>query len=70
MVSASIADPGHVAAKCIADMPQEVKDHIMSDVAHIAREDKSDESADDNTTKMVTFARDNLCMLVLMANAL
>ena len=34
--------PGHVSAKCIADMPQEVKAHIISDTAHIVREDESD----------------------------
>ena len=28
---------GHVAAKCIADMPQEVKDHIISGTAHCKR---------------------------------
>ena len=34
--------PGHVAAKCIADMPQEVKDHIVSNAALVTREDESD----------------------------
>ena len=62
--------PGHVAAKCIADMPQEVKDHIVSGVAHITKEDKSDKSADDSTTEIVTFTRDNLHMFALMANTL
>ena len=62
--------PGHVAAKCIADMPQEVKDHIISGIAHVVREDKSDESADDDMTEIVTFTRDILCAFALMANAL
>ena len=56
--------------KCIADMSQEVKYHIVSDTALVAREDESDESADDNVTKMVTFARDNPHTFTLMANAL
>ena len=62
--------PGHVAAKCIADMPQEVKDHIVSGAAHFAREDKLDELADDNMTKRVVFARDNPYVFALMANTL
>ena len=62
--------PGHVAEKCITDMPQEVKDHIVSGAAHVAREDKLDESADDDMTKTVTFARDNLHTFALMANTL
>ena len=62
--------PGHVAAKCIADMPQEVKDHIVSNAALVTREDESDESVDDNVTEMVAFPRDNPCTLALMANTL
>ena len=62
--------PGHVAAKCIADMPQKVKDHIVSGTAHVMREEKSDELADDNMTKTVTFTRDNPHVFALMANTL
>ena len=60
---------GHVAAKCIADMPQEVKDLIISGPAHVAREDESDES-DDNMAETVAFARENPHTFVLMANTL
>ena len=49
-------------------MPQEVKDHIVSDAAHVAREDKLEELVDDDMTKIVTFSRDNT--FSLMANAL
>ena len=51
-------------------MPQELKDHIVSGAALIAREDKSDKSADDNVTETVAFARDNPHTFALMANAL
>ena len=49
-------------------MPQKVKDHIVSGAAHITREDKSDESADDDMTETVAFARDNPHAFALMAN--
>ena len=62
--------PGHVAVKCIADMPQEVKDHIVSGAALVAREDELDKLADDDVTKTVAFARDNPCTFTLMANTL
>ena len=62
--------PGHVAAKCIADMPQEVKDHIVSGAALVTREDELDKLADDNVTEMVAFARDNPRTFALMANTL
>ena len=62
--------PGHVAAKCIANMPQEVKDYIVSDTAPAARKDESDESENNDTTKIVTFSRHNPCMFSLMANTL
>ena len=62
--------PGHVAAKCIADMPQEVKDHIVSGTALVTREDKSDKLADDNVIETVAFARDNPRTFALMANTL
>ena len=29
--------PCHVVAKCIANMPQEVKDYIISGIAHVMR---------------------------------
>ena len=61
---------GHVAEKCIVDMPQEVKDHIVSGVAHVMREDKSDKSADDDMTETVAFTRDNLHTFALMTNTL
>ena len=51
-------------------MLQEVKDHIVSGAALVAREDESDESADDNVMEMVAFARDNPHTFALMANAL
>ena len=51
-------------------MPQEVKDHIISGAAHVAREDESDKSADDDMTETVAFARDNPCAFTLMANTL
>ena len=51
-------------------MPQEVKDHIISDAAHVAREDESDKLADDDMTETVAFARDNPHAFALMANAL
>ena len=54
--------PGHVAAKCVADMLQEIKDHIVSGIAYITNEDESDESADDDTTEIVAFARDHVCL--------
>ena len=54
--------------KCIADMPREVKDHIVSGTALVARE--LDKLADDNVTETVAFARDNLHTFALMANAL
>ena len=50
-------------------MPQEVKDHIVSGAALIAREDESDESADDDVTETVAFARENPRTIALMANA-
>ena len=56
--------------KCIADMPQEVKDHIVSSAALVMREDKLDKLADDDVTETVAFARDNLHMFTLMAYAL
>ena len=62
--------PGHVVAKCIADMPQEVKDHIVSGAALVVREDELDELADDDVTETVAFARDNPRTFALMANAL
>ena len=51
-------------------MPQEVKDHIVSGAALVAREDKLDESVDDDVTETVAFARHNLRTFALMANAL
>ena len=51
-------------------MPQEVKDHIVSGTAHVVRENESDELADDNMTKTVTFATNNLGAFALMANTL
>ena len=64
--------PGHVAAKCIADMPQEVKDHIISGTAHVTRENESDELADYDMTKTVALTRDNphAHAFTLMANTL
>ena len=62
--------PGHVAAKCIADIPQEVKNHIVSGAAHVVREDKLDKLVDDNLTETVAFTRDNPRAFTLMANAL
>ena len=62
--------PGHVAAKCIAEMPQEVKDHIISGTAYVTREDESDESVDDDMTEAVAFAKDNPHVFALMANTL
>ena len=56
-------------AKCIADMPQEVKDLIVSGTAHVAREDKLDK-LDDNMAETVAFTRDNPHAFTLMANAL
>ena len=56
-------------AKCIADMPQEVKDLIVSGAAHVVREDKLDK-LDNNMAETVTFARENPHMSVLMANTL
>ena len=58
---------GHVATKCIANMPQEVKDHIVSGTAHVIREDESDESENDDMTKIVTFARTNNVCIYLAA---
>ena len=51
-------------------MSQEVKDHIISGAAHVVREDKLDELADDDMTKTVTFTRDNPCVFALMTNTL
>ena len=68
MVSALQA-PGHVAVKYITDMPQEVKDLIISSAAHVMREDKLDES-DDDMAETITFARENPHMFTLMANTL
>ena len=51
-------------------MPQEVKDHIVLGTAHVTRKDESDESADDDMTETVTFARDNPHAFALMANTL
>ena len=62
--------PGHVTTKCIADMPQEVKDCIISGAAHVVREDELDGSADDDMTEIVVFTRDNPHTYALMANAL
>lgn len=59
---------GHVAAKCIADMPQEIKDNIVSGAGLIAREDETKPT--EEVAKMVAFARDNPCMFALMANTL
>ena len=71
MVCFHCGDPGHVTAKCIASMPQEVKDCIISDTAHVVREEEeSDKSADDDMTEIVTFARDNPCIFALMAQIL
>ena len=61
---------GHVVAKWIANMPQEVKDHIVSGTALVVREDELNELVDDDVAKMVTFTRDNLHTFTLMANAL
>ena len=62
--------PGYVVVKCIADMPQEVKDCNVSGTAHVAREDELDESENDDMTEIVTFARDNPHMFMLMTNTL
>ena len=51
-------------------MLQEVKDHIVSGAALVAREDELDELADDDVTETVTFTRDNPHTFALMANAL
>ena len=51
-------------------MPQEVKENIVPGIAHITREDESDEAADDDMTEMVAFVRDNPCMFALMASTL
>ena len=56
--------------KCIADMLQEVKDHIVSGAALVAREDELNKLADDDVIKTVAFARDNPCTFTLMANTL
>ena len=59
---------GHLAAKCIADMPQEVKDSIISGTALTAKENETELT--NKVTKMVAFARDNPHMFALMANTL
>ena len=49
-------------------MPQEVKDHIVSGTAHVAREGELDKLADDDMTETVTFTKDNPHTFALMAN--
>ena len=50
---------GYIAAKRIANMPQEIKDSIMSGAAHIAREAESDESTDeDDTAEISSFSKE------------
>ena len=59
---------GDVAAKCIADMPQEVKDNIVSGAGLMAKENETHLA--DEVAEMAAFARDNPHMFVLMANTL
>ena len=60
-----------VSVDCLTQFyNKEVKDCIVSGVAHITKEDELDELADDNITEIVAFARDNLCMFALMENTL
>ena len=58
---------GDVMAKCIAGMPQDVKNNIVSS-AMFAKENEEEPTND--ATKVAAFTRDNLHMFALMANAL